>query len=69
MPAGGPQSARSSLIPLLWFGLPVLLMSYVGQPVHPFYQLLGLPAGYALVGWVEGAEPEIASGLLPRRRY
>jgi hypothetical protein len=36
---------------LLWFGLPVLLMSYVGQPVHPFYQLLGLPAGYALVGW------------------
>src|SRR5690606_22502515 len=36
---------------LIWFGLPVLMMSYVGQPVHPFYQLLGLPAGYALVGW------------------
>lgn len=41
----------TALILLLWFGLPVLLMSYVGQPVHPFYQLLGLPAGYALVGW------------------
>ena len=40
-----------AVILLLWFGLPVVLMTYVGQPVHPFYQLLGLPAGYALVGW------------------
>ncbi len=46
-----------SWILLIWFGLPVLLMSYVGQPVHPFYQMLGLPAGYALVGWgVKGVE-------------
>ena len=42
---------NQAVILLIWFGLPVLMMSYVGQPVHPFYQLLGLPAGYALVGW------------------
>jgi hypothetical protein len=41
----------ASIILLIWFGVPILLMSYVGQPVHPFYQLLGLPAGYALAAW------------------
>jgi len=40
-----------SPILLLWFGLPILLMSYVGQPVHPFYQLIGLPAGHILTAW------------------
>jgi 4-amino-4-deoxy-L-arabinose transferase-like glycosyltransferase len=40
-----------AIILFVWFGLPVLLMSYVGQPIHPFYQLLGLPAGYALAAW------------------
>lgn len=38
------------IILLIWFFTPVLLMSYVGQVIHPFYQLLGIPAGYALVG-------------------
>lgn len=46
-----------AIILLVWFGLPVLLMSYVSQPVHPFYQLLGLPAGYALVGWTLASIP------------
>lgn len=41
---------RRGLLPLIWFGVPILLMSYVGQPVHPFYQLLGIPAGFALAG-------------------
>ena len=37
-----------ALIALVWFGLPVLMMTYVSQPVHPFYQILGVPAGYIL---------------------
>ncbi len=46
-----PTRRTQAVILLVWFGLPILLMTYVGQPVHPFYQLLGLPAGYALVAW------------------
>jgi len=46
-----PQSLVLSPILLLWFGLPILLMSYVGQSVHPFYQLIGLPAGHILAAW------------------
>lgn len=40
-----------ALIALIWFLLPVLMMTYVGQVVHPFYQLIGLPAGYVLAAW------------------
>lgn len=47
----GTQAADAALILLLWFGLPVLAMSYTGQPVHSFYQLMGIPAGYALAAW------------------
>ena len=38
------------IILLVWFLVPVVLMSYVGQVIHPFYQLIGIPAGYALAG-------------------
>lgn len=50
---GGIERDKAIIV-LVWFALPILLMSYVGQVVHPFYQLLGLPAGYALVAWGVG---------------
>jgi hypothetical protein len=40
-----------SVILLLWFLIPIALMTNVGQPVHPFYQLIGLPAGHSLAAW------------------
>lgn len=47
-----PGTARdAAMIVLVWFGLPILAMSYTGNPVHPFYQLLGLPAGYVVAMW------------------
>jgi hypothetical protein len=52
------QKRDEAIILLIWFGLPVLLMSYVGQRVHPFYLLLTLPAGYALVGWAIAEIPK-----------
>lgn len=47
------QSAAqpSALILLVWFLLPILMMSYVSRSVHPFYLLLTVPAGHALAGW------------------
>jgi 4-amino-4-deoxy-L-arabinose transferase-like glycosyltransferase len=45
------EYAPHALILLLWFGFPILLMSYVSQTVHVFYLHLGLPAGFALVAW------------------
>lgn len=52
------QQRDQALILLIWFGLPVLLMSYVSQRVHPFYLLLSLPAGYALISWVFAVLPK-----------
>jgi hypothetical protein len=43
-------TADGALILLIWFFVPIVLMSYVGQRVHPFYLLLTLPAGAALAG-------------------
>ncbi|MBN1566114.1 MAG: hypothetical protein JXA10_19905 [Anaerolineae bacterium] len=39
------------LILLIWFLLPILMMSYVSRVVHPFYLHLTLPAGHALAAW------------------
>ena len=50
-----PAKRRRALIVLVWFALPIAMMSYVGQVIHPFYQLLGLPAGYILAAWGLGA--------------
>jgi 4-amino-4-deoxy-L-arabinose transferase-like glycosyltransferase len=44
--------ARSSaVILLIWFCVPIGLMSYNANSVHPYYQLLGIPAGMIFVGW------------------
>ncbi|HRF96034.1 MAG TPA: hypothetical protein PLZ51_12605, partial [Aggregatilineales bacterium] len=36
------------LIVLVWFFIPIIPMSYTGNLVHPFYQLLGVPMGAVL---------------------
>jgi hypothetical protein len=47
-----PQQTRDvSLILLVWFLLPILMMSYVSQAVHPFYLMLSVPAGHGLAAW------------------
>jgi 4-amino-4-deoxy-L-arabinose transferase-like glycosyltransferase len=50
------DDARRSLavVLLVWWLTPIALMSYVGQNIHPFYQALGLPAGYLLIAWGAG---------------
>ncbi|PJF21628.1 MAG: hypothetical protein CUN56_10100 [Phototrophicales bacterium] len=45
------EKRDAALIVLIWFGLPVLAMTYTNNIVHPMYQLLGLPAGYVLAAW------------------
>jgi 4-amino-4-deoxy-L-arabinose transferase-like glycosyltransferase len=50
-----------ALILLIWFLLPVAMMSYVSRVVHPFYLLLTVPAGHGLAAL--GIDP-----LLRRRR-
>jgi 4-amino-4-deoxy-L-arabinose transferase-like glycosyltransferase len=49
------QRRDTAIILLLWYLLPIAAMSYTGNPVHPFYQLLGLPAGAILAA--RGGEP------------
>ncbi len=42
------QQRDAALILLIWFALPIALMSYVSRTVHPFYLLLTIPAGHGL---------------------
>jgi 4-amino-4-deoxy-L-arabinose transferase-like glycosyltransferase len=57
-----PESAPGRDVAIVlgvWFVLPILMMSYVSQVVHPFYLLLTVPAGYGLA----------ALGIAPLLRY
>ena len=44
-------SPDAGVILLIWFGLPVVMMSYVSRAVHPYYLLLSVPAGHGLAAW------------------
>lgn len=55
----------TAVILLVWFFLPVVAMSYTGNPVHTFYQLMGIPAGYGLAAW---GLLTVAEVPLPRMR-
>jgi len=46
-----PSSAQFAFILLVWFAFPIVFMLYVGQPIHPFYQIMGTPAGHILAAW------------------
>jgi len=48
---GGRINRDIAVILLLWFLLPILMMSYVSRIVHPFYLLLTVPAGHGLAAW------------------
>jgi len=46
------RAERSSgLIVLIWFVVPVLMMSVSARPIHPHYLLLSIPAGAVLAAW------------------
>lgn len=42
------------VIALVWFAVPLIPMTWVSRPVHPFYLLVTLPAGHALAGLALG---------------
>jgi hypothetical protein len=41
----------AAVILLVWWLLPVAAMTVRTNPIHPFYQLLGVPMGAVLVAW------------------
>jgi hypothetical protein len=62
----GTPRRDAGIIALVWFMLPVLAMSYTGSPVQPFYQLMGMPAGYVLAAWGIGLlfRPQTQAGAV-----
>lgn len=43
------KGADGWIIALVWFFIPIIAMTYTGNLVHPFYQLLGVPMGAVLL--------------------
>lgn len=43
------KDADGSIIALVWFSIPIVAMTYTGNLVHPFYQLLSVPIGAVLL--------------------
>ncbi len=43
------SGAEGWIIVLIWFFIPIIAMTYTGNLVHPFYQLLGVPMGAMLL--------------------
>jgi hypothetical protein len=47
-----PGHERDAAIVLfVWWALPIIAMTYTGNNVHNFYQLLGIPAGAVFIAW------------------
>ncbi|MFQ3535369.1 MAG: hypothetical protein SNJ58_05790 [Aggregatilineales bacterium] len=60
---------ETAIIALIWSGVPILMMSYVSQAVHPFYLLLTLPALHALAGTGIAETMRLLKGRLAVGRY
>ena len=65
-PAGANPYCRrdAALIALIWFLTPILLLTYTGSSLPPFFLLLSLPAGHVLAAWGLGVifQPERRPG-------
>ena len=42
---------RAGIVLLVWYVVPILLMTVTSHQVHPYYLLLGVPAGHVLTAW------------------